>query len=486
MIWGLPDGPTDVVEAQRGDYGAAEQNFTSFWAQDTISLNKWTINAGLRWDLQDGANPARTLPANPAFPDVLPALDFPGNDAGGLDWSTIAPRVGVTYALGEERSTLLRGSYARFAQALDNDPISSLNPTGFAWAYFTFTDLDGDNMWAADEPIDDEPFYTYGFDVNDPTALSTPNRNEPNLGPQLTDELILGAEHSFLPEFVVGGAFTWRQMTDVRDQRRLISDGGDISRPDTAADYEQVRDLSTTLPDGTPVILPEFNLREGLSNTGGYLLTNGGRERTYMGLGINWTKRLANQWMMRGYVNYAFQDDWSVPSDFLSYGEGLNPQEEKGDCDGCVYAVQSTGSGNKGDVFLQTGWSWNLNGMYQIAPDRPWGFNVAANLFGRQGTPLPYWIRSTGPQDGIPRNISVVGNTDDFRAEDVFATDIRLEKEFAATSGIGFTFSIDGFNIFNENYVLQRERRLNYSRADFLDETLSPRIWRLGVRLNWR
>ncbi len=124
--------------------------------------------------------------------------------------------------------------------------------------------------------------------------------------------------------------------------------------------------------------------------------------------------------------------------------------------------------------------------MYQIAPDKPWGFNVAANLTGREGTPLPYFIRATGALDGIGRDISIVTETDDFRSDDLFVTDIRLEKEFVAAGNVGFTFSIEGFNVFNENYVLQRERRMDGSRADFLDETLSPRIWRLGVRLNWR
>ena len=38
----------------------------------------------------------------------------------------------------------------------------------------------------------------------------------------------------------------------------------------------------------------------------------------------------------------------------------------------------------------------------------------------------------------------------------------------------------------NENYVLQRERNLGLATANFLDETLSPRIYRLGFRLNWR
>ncbi len=41
-------------------------------------------------------------------------------------------------------------------------------------------------------------------------------------------------------------------------------------------------------------------------------------------------------------------------------------------------------------MFINSTWSYSLNGLYQIAPDRPWGFNVAANLNGRQGYPLRY------------------------------------------------------------------------------------------------
>ena len=146
-IWGIGDPDIDVVEANRGSWPSVNQNYTSLWAQDTLSLSKWTINAGLRWDIQDGENPAELIPANPAFPELLPALDFQGNDAGGVEWSTIQPRVGVTYALGEERKTLIRGSYSRFAQALYNDVIGNLNPTGFSAAYFSFYDLNGNNMW---------------------------------------------------------------------------------------------------------------------------------------------------------------------------------------------------------------------------------------------------------------------------------------------------------------------------------------------------
>ncbi len=65
--------------------------------------------------------------------------------------------------------------------------------------------------------------------------------------------------------------------------------------------------------------------------------------------------------------------------------------------------------------------------------------------------------------------------------------DFRLEKEFAATSNVSFTFSWDIFNVFDESYAAaDRASQTNTSQYNWLRETLSPRIHRLGVRLSWR
>jgi hypothetical protein len=226
------------------------------------------------------------------------------------------------------------------------------------------------------------------------------------------------------------------------------------------------------------------------------LRENTDREVEYGGLSANFIKRLSNRWMMRGYVNYG-EGEWNVGDGYTALYDPtdgapiVTPVPEQGDSDGELFAVQSAGSGNKGDVFLQSTWSWNLNGMYQVAPDRPWGFNVAANLFGREGTPLPIFRNSPSltPDeggDGISRGVQVSSDIDSFRTDDIFTADLRLEKEFAATSNVGFTFSADIFNLLDEAYVLQRERNAGSGRYQFVDETLSPRIYRLGVRLNWR
>jgi hypothetical protein len=52
--------------------------------------------------------------------------------------------------------------------------------------------------------------------------------------------------------------------------------------------------------------------------------------------------------------------------------------------------------------------------------------------------------------------------------------------------GSTMNFSIDASNIFNEGCVLSRNTNLNSGSADWVNATLSPRIFRLGVRVNWR
>ena len=134
---------------------------------------------------------------------------------------------------------------------------------------------------------------------------------------------------------------------------------------------------------------------------------------------------------------------------------------------------------------VQSAWQWNLNGMYQIAPDRPWGFNVAGNLGGREGTPNGY-VRWVAGLDGVTREISVEENLGDYRNDDVTTVDVRLEKEFRANGSLGLIFSIDGFNILNAGTVLDRYWDLGRGNGGWVTNTISPRIWRLGVRLNWR
>jgi len=481
LAWlGLPPeraGDAHMVYAYRQGPVPLVADYVSLWVQDTMTMGPWTFNAGLRYDLQDGENRAGSVDANLGFPEVMPALDFEGNDADGIRWSSLSPRLGITYALGEERRTLLRGSFSQYPRPLGLDEISRVNPVSGQWSWIVFLDSPGGYSGFYD---DGEQYAVgggfRGFDPANPTALETSNKNDPDMDPELTREFILGVEHSFLPEFVAGLKLTWRNSTRITDYQPLFrSNTTEEVATIPATEYIPDRVVSGLLPDGIPYSVETWAANPvEWSYTGGELLTDGDREVDYLGASLTVTKRLSNQWMMRGFVNYNFDESWVVPT---SYFANNDPNRfVQGSIDRQIFAV---------DGLLQSDWQWNLNGMYQVAPDRPWGFNVAGNLSGRQGTPIGY-VRWVAGLDRITRRILVEDNLGDFRTDDIATVDLRFEKKFATTGSLGLTFSIDGFNILNSGAVLGRYRNLGAGNAQWVSETVSPRIWRLGVRLSWR
>jgi hypothetical protein len=411
----------------------------------------------------------------------MPAIEFPGNDGGGLDWSSISPRLGLTYALGEERRTLLRGSLSQFPEAMNYFNLARVNPVAGQFAAMLFLDEPGGFSAFYD---DGEPFAVvggFGFDPRDPTALSTPNVNDPNRDPATTTELIVGVEHAFLPQFVLGANLTWRRQDGVEDLQPLFEDlvSGEI-RTASADEYVFDGTVSGFLPDGSPYAIDTFAASPTLEFTGGELATNGDREVDSFATSLTITKRLSNQWMLRGFVNFFFQEEWKVPASFFANND---PNKFlSGENRDRAPFVELT---DRSTSALSSAWQWNVNGMYQVAPERAWGFNVAANLTGRQGYPIPYFESVPGT-DSIRRRIGVADSITDFRYDEIFTADVRLEKEFNATGNTSLTFSIDGFNIFNEGTVLSRENNLRSSFSEWALRTIHPRVWRLGVRINWR
>jgi hypothetical protein len=281
---------------------------------------------------------------------------------------------------------------------------------------------------------------------------------------------------------VVGATVTLRNVSDIEDARPIINDNGTI-RPSNGSDYYLDSTITGTLPrNGGSYSVPVYQLRDGLVWNGGTYFTNGSRERNYEGLTINMTKRLANRWMARGYISYG-KAEWDVPA---SYTRDNQPTSLRGggERDGDLYLFRSTGSG-KGERFLQSSWNYNFTGMYQVAPDRPWGFNLSASVDGREGYPVPYYD-NTSTNWGATQAVNLVDDFDNIRLDDVFIANLRVEKEFNLTGPVNMTFGIDMFNVTNESTGLSYQTRADVSSAGNLQDNISPRIYRLGVRLSWK
>ena len=181
---------------------------------------------------------------------------------------------------------------------------------------------------------------------------------------------------------------------------------------------------------------------------------------------------------------------WKGPTNVLTSGGAS--------CgDGVQNFQQSLGSGSKTDVYLSSKWQFNISGLYQL----PLNFNVAANLFGRQGYLLPYYASVSGGDVGASlgsRNV-IVGNSDDHRLKNLYQLDLRAEKVLPLFQKADLTLSIDMFNALNNDTILQQAAQLQRTAAcgaadpttscpgkgNRVEERESPRVLRFGARLSF-
>ncbi len=466
--------------------------YDTAYIQDTLTFGNFTANVGLRYDKQGGTNNASTIPAAPVNQGDLLGGRFAGKDAS-FEWEDITPRLGLTYALGEDRSTLLRLSYSRFADQLSSGTVSFDNPTNYQYGYFYWYDGvafggNGDGQLTANEV---GPFVSFVGSTSDANGnLFTLAQVDSNLSAPLTDELVLSVEHALMPEFVISASATWRNYFDILEQERLVFENGQLrvhQRSDYIARPPRVPNVNNLpfdnhLPDGGNWSATQYTFRPGVTYAGVNRLENGDREQDYLGLTLGFNKRLSNRWLLRGHFTWT-DWEWNVPE---SEREDPTLTVPGGNQDGDpVILGVGNGSGAKGNVYINSEWSYDFSGMYQIAPDRPWGFNVAANINGRQGYPIPY-SRNSNLNDGLgTRLLQVTPDIDEFRLDDIMIINARVEKELTFND-FGLTLSVDGFNLFNESFVLQRQGNLAVSSNNFVLEVTSPRIFRIGARFNFR
>ncbi len=226
---------------------------TDFYVGDTMLLGNLTIQAGARFDQQRGSIHDGVARENPIIPDILPTTTYRGSDLGEVEWSTISPRIGLTYALGAQKKTLLRAAANRYVDQLGGASVYTAAISAYQYAYLYFTDVNGDGQVQRSEiDFDTGLVGFFGLDPNDPHAQTA--RYDPDMKAPQTDELILGFEHELLPDFVVGVNGTYRRLSNFTGVRYEWNRGqNDFVRPE---DYELLQTVSGTLPDGTPYEAP--------------------------------------------------------------------------------------------------------------------------------------------------------------------------------------------------------------------------------------
>jgi hypothetical protein len=470
-----------------------EVTYYSGYLSDTLTMDRLTASIGLRYDNQKGLAQHATVDANPLYPNILPAASAP--DREGLHWTDWSPRVGLTYALGPQRRTLARASYARYANQLGAYPNSSLSAIpGVARAYFPWTDKNGNNIIDPGElDTSGAPIRTVNYSPSNPTSPVSVNSVDPNMTSEKTDEIVAGIGHELLPNFAVDFAFTHRHYSNFYFSYRSAT-GAPLG-------YQLDHVSAGTLPDGTPYSVPLYSIVGGrvvaLANPGSYFTNRPNYSQDFNGLELTLNKRLSSGWMMRGNIAYNNSKQHvgkgaCVDPTNKTYNEGEDADPGMCEDGGIVAPNAGGGSGSFGSVYLNAKWQFNISGAYQL----PLGFTVAGNYFGRQGYPIAYFVsegssftNADGTKgDGITRTAYVAG-IDTSRYGWVSQFDLRLDKNIPITSTISANLAVDMFNVFNLNTVTQRNNQLNLSSkasgTNTVQETQAPRIIRFSGRINF-
>src|SRR5262249_9263184 len=133
----------------------------------------------------------------------------------------------------------------------------------------------------------------------------------------------------------------------------------------------------------------------------------------------------------------------------------------------------ATGTGG-GAYYLNAKWQVNVNGMFKA----PYGIDLAASVFGRQGYPFPIYRSQALGSDSL--NVLVSPRIDSFRYDNVWNTDIRIAREFAFPT-VRIRVIGDVFNLTNANTALLRVNNIGASNFNALSQNVTPRLLRLGL-----
>jgi hypothetical protein len=497
--WGA-DPPNDVYGAavftRQRSVKSSENTYSGFLS-DTMTMGKLTINLGVRYDYQSGANLGTTVAccdfSSTTWPQI-PLGPLTVDGTGNLIWRDFSPRVGITYALGDQGKTLLKASFGRFVNQLGSSQVTwnGNAPYGVSALYYYWNDKNGNGKVETGEVLFDQGIIGNSYvDPANPNKSTAINSTDPALKSPKTNEFILGIEHELMPAFVVGLTGTFRRMDNYLYTPGLNDVTGKIL---TSADFDCVPAGPYPVPNGTPQMVNNCGLKKGIASTSQYLTNRTGYYQQYWGLDFTATKRYSDKWMARFAFSY---NDWKQKglaagqSDPANLNTNYN-QVAGSETEGGLVSWSPAGiSGAQDYVYINARWVTSVTGMYTL----PLDFNISTSLFGREGYPVPYYkgINNSGPTQSSGSKPYTLGNVGDYRVPSVFEWDMGLSKVIAV-GPLNVTLMADCFNILNRNTVLQRTTNIfdaagSTTASNVNDNNIfaqqNPRIWRFGARLSF-
>lgn len=218
-----------------------------------------------------------------------------------LSWLALSPRVGAAYDLRGNGGTVLRASYARYANDLshrDFMPLNSLYPRHID---FYWTDANGDGR-----PDVEDEFVPTSLDFRFFSASFNKKRIAQDLKAPTTEEVSFGLEHILFKNFTVGLHVIAKHQKNILEDVLYDPDSGEPwYTADQSSGQRYWIPFTTTVP-GNGRFADETITLYGRSLSAPPLLFQLRNvpelKRTYRSVAFSFQKRMSSGWQLQGSV----------------------------------------------------------------------------------------------------------------------------------------------------------------------------------------
>ena len=465
-------GLTGFALPTRGQSARTTQDHVEAYVQDALRRGRWSLTAGIRFDDQRGRNLASAVEANPVFPDLLPAVGYPGSVAR-VQWRDFLPRAALAWDMKSDGALRLAATYAAYGAALSAADLAFDDPIGLTPASLTYYWIDRNRDHVVERGELDllrGQVGSSGILPSDPASVRSPNLVDPGLRSPRTHE-VAGSADGFFGSARAGVRIGWRRNVGAlwRPLRGLTVADYAVRGAVTGDLFGRHFQVGYFAPASESRIVPGNG--RVLANREGYRQDTFTAEATAEG-------RTFGRVRWRAFASYTDWREYFVDSSLAI--QDPTPLDSAPLQDGGFVSVRPGGLG-RDDLFVNARWTAGAS----LAATLPARLEVAANLHAREGFPIPYFeVGNSGDPTGGAKNVLIAPALDAFRLPALVLLDARLARGFVLGRAT-LTASVDAFNLLNRSTTLQVARDFELPAFDRPRELLRPRILRAGLELTF-
>ena len=482
--------PIRSLERLNADFG--------IYAQDSWSLNRLTLNYGIRWEYLSHEVAEQFSPAGRFIGERrFDAIPMP-------TWKDFAPRFGVVYDLFGDAKTALKFGFNRYNESRTTQFATRYNPLQVLTQDLSWTDLNTDDIAQGERGC---VYLTPGCEINFaqlPTTFGTPRLNivDPDFKRVYNLETTAGIQHELIPRVSVGANWYRRSFHRLRLTDNLLRTMNDYRAYDV---FHPMTGQPFTIYDVLPVALPRVENFDTNSD---------GRSHVYNAFDLTINTRLPGGAMLfGGYVTERNMrnicDEPDDPNMMLFCDDSQNDIPYR-------QALKLSGT-------YPLGWGITVSGTWQDLAGRPLGLTtttgpgpggpsqnkISGPGYGDTGSPVGtnWFLTNTTRYPAncpapCPAGQLVFPNADARLASASVEVpivapgteflprlrqlDLSVAKWFGLWGSSRIQGQVDIFNVFNANTTAAvRSTRFDTSAYALPASVLQGRMIRLGVQLRW-